>query len=234
MSFLKQKTSRRVIEQFEALRTIDDIVFNGIQNKFDTDNVNITWTNTEQWYKMIKQKLIDENRRMKFPSIAISRIGQDINWERPNQPDTGNKYVIQKKLIQAPRRKNNGTTYQPAVWQITQCDTPIFMNLKYNLSLVTNMQIDYNELVQDILSIFEGGRTYLIKQQDIANRTRKLFNRYGVHLIISGQKSDVLNNLETGNRLFQKDFQLTSQTYLYRNIQTYTTKTKNFITIKQG
>ena len=166
--------------------------------------------------------------------MALSRLSQGINWERPNiGPNTGSKYVIQKKMIQAPTKKPNGTTYEPAVWQLTECDPPIFMKIVYNLSVVSNMQTDYNEMVQDILSIFENGRTYLLKQQDISTRVRRKFNRYGACIFITNQKSETINNIQTGNRLFQKDFQLTTETFFYRNVQKYTTKTKLGITMTE-
>ena len=207
------------------------MVFLGIKNKFDDKRVNITWTNTEQWYKMIKQKLIDKNRQLTFPSMALGKTAQQIDWQYPNQTINGNKYTIQKKLIQSRQRSSNhGGIYQPRVWQVTVCDPPIYIKCKYNLSIVTNMQQDYNDLVQDVLSLFEGGRTYLVKEQSVENRQRRLFDRYGVQAVITGQKSQTLNGVEQGNRLFTKDFQITANTYIYRNIQKTRTATKNVVT----
>lgn len=235
MSYLKDKTDPKLVNQKQAFGVIDEIVYYGIKNKFNTDKVNFTWTNTEQWYKMVKQTLIDSNRQLKFPSMAITRTAQEIDWQYPNQSINGNKYTIQKKLIQSRQRKSNvGRVYQPQVWQITICDTPIFVKCKYNLSVVTNMQEDYNDLIQDVLSLFEGGRTYLVKEQEVQLRQRKLMNRYGVHAVITGQKFQILNGIEQGNRIFTKDFQITTNTYIYRNIQKTRTATKNVVTFKEN
>lgn len=236
MSFLKDKSDPRYINQYQALQTIDAIVYQGIQNKFDTDQVKITWTDTQQWYKMVRQRLIDQDRQQKFPAIAVARTNQKINWQHPNIPvTTGEKYILQRKQIQGPYKRQNGRyTYEPSVWQITQTDPPIFIIRTYSVSIVTNMQQDYNAVIQDMLSIFQGGRTYLQKQQDVSQRTRRLFNRYGVHIHITGQNSQTINNTGTGNRLFQKEFELTTQTYLYRNIQKVRTKTRLSVNFVQG